>query len=184
MAEIEFDPTTMRDVSIPLSALMRPALGLSFALFIVSIAPYVLIWGLPSSWDFGAGEVLLVIGGLLLLVVAHEAFHAVGWIVFGGVPISEMRFGIDRKTLSPYAHARTPMMARGYRIGAALPGIVTGILPTVIGTLMGNGWLAFLGAFMVAGAVGDLLVLWAIRNVPSEARVVDHPKNAGCYVME
>ncbi len=184
MNEPQFDPTTMRDVSIPISDLLRPALALSFVLLIVPVIPYFLMWGFPDSWKFGIGEVLLTFLGLALLVVAHEAVHALGWMIFGGVPISGIRFGIDKKSLSPYAHARVPMQATGYRIGAALPLIITGILPTLIGTLIGHGWLVFLGAFMIMGAVGDLLILWAIRHVPGDARVLDHPSNAGCYVLD
>lgn len=184
MNETVFDPETMQDVSIPISDLLRPAVALSLGLFILSVIPYVLLWGLPTSWNFGIGEILLTLLGLVALVVAHEGVHAIGWIIFGHVPPRDIRFGVDMKTLSPYAHARVPMRMAGYRIGAALPGIVTGILPVVIGTLIGHGWLTFLGAFMVTGAVGDLLVLWAIRDVPGDARVLDHPSNAGCYVLK
>jgi hypothetical protein len=184
LTEPQFDPTTMRDVSIPITDLLRPAFVLSFLLLIVPAIPYLLIWGFPESWAFGIGEILLVFLGLAVLVVAHEATHAIGWIVFGGVPVSGISFGVDKKTLSPYAHANVPMQANGYRIGAVLPLIVTGILPTIIGTIIGHGWGTFLGVFMIMGAVGDLLVLWAIRTLPADARVLDHPHNAGCYVLD
>jgi hypothetical protein len=183
MEKPQFDPNTMRDVSIPITNLLPQAVVLSLVLLIVSGIPYLLIWGFPASWRFSLGEILLTFLALAVLVVAHEAIHAIGWMIFGGVPPSSIRFGVDAKTLSPYAHTSTPMKATGYRIGAALPGILTGIVPTIIGTVIGHGWLTFLGAFMVMGAVGDLLVLWAIRDVPGNARVLDHPSNAGCYVL-
>jgi hypothetical protein len=183
MDEPQFDSNTMRDVSIPIVDLGREILILSAVLLIGSGIPYLLIWGFPVSWGFSLSETLLTFLVLAVLAIAHEATHAIGWIIFGPVPPNSIRFGVDLKTLSPYAHARVPMKATGYRIGAALPGIITGILPTLVGTVIGNGWLTFLGAFMVMGAVGDILILWAIRDVDGNARVLDHPSNVGCYVF-
>ncbi|NWF70533.1 MAG: DUF3267 domain-containing protein [Chloroflexi bacterium] len=180
--KIQFDPATMRDVSIPMPQIMRLAAFLSLGLLILSLLPYALIWGLPN-YDFPLEETLLALAALLGLIVAHEVIHALGWMFFGGVPRDKISFGIDWKTFSPYAHANTPMPVQGYRIGAVLPGIITGMLPVIVGTLIGHGWLTVLGAFLVTGAAGDLIVLWVIRGVPNNARVLDHPTNAGCYVL-
>jgi hypothetical protein len=178
----EIDANHMRDVSMPIDSLLKPAVALTIILLVLSLAPYVLLWGF--AFNINTAEALLALLAIAFLIVAHEALHAVGWILFGGVSVKSISFGVDRKTLSPYAHADVPMPATGYRIAVLLPGIVTGVLPVIIGTLIGHGWLTFVGAFMVTGAVGDLIVLWAIRAVPNSARVLDHPKNAGCYVLD
>lgn len=177
----ETDPAKLRDVSVPLSTIASKALLPSIVLMLVPLIPHVLIWGFQS--EFSRSAYLLGVLALIVLIVVHEATHALGWILFAGVPPRQIRFGFAWKTLSPYAHAQVAMPVGGYRIGVVLPLIVTGILPVVIGTLSNSGWLTATGAMLVSAAVGDLAVLWVIRDVPAGVQVIDHPQNAGCYVV-
>ncbi len=177
-----YDPSKLRDVSVPLEKIASTALPLAIILTIVPLIPHVLMWGFNAA--FNARDYLLGFLAFVVLIVAHEATHAIGWILFAGVSPKDIRFGIAWKTLSPYAHSTVAMKAGGYRVGVVLPLIVTGVLPTIVGTLSNNGWLTVAGAILVSGAVGDLIVLWVIRQIPSSAMVIDHPENAGCYVVE
>ena len=178
----DYDPTKLRDISVPLNEIVARGLVLSLLLMIVPLIPHALLHG----FDFGynSRDYLLGVLAVIILLLAHEATHALGWMLFAGVPPRSIRFGFAWRTLSPYAHALVPMPAAGYRIGVMLPLIVTGILPVLAGTVANLGWLTGAGAVLVSGAVGDLFVLWVIRHVSGEARVIDHPKNAGCYVLE
>ena len=177
-----YDPSKLRDVSVPLSEIASKALPLSIVLTIVPLIPHVLRWGLQTA--FNPRDYLLGFVAFVLLIVAHEAMHAIGWIVFAGVSPKDIRFGMAWKTLSPYAHSTVAMPASGYRIGVVLPLIVTGILPVIIGTWFNMGWLTVAGAILVSGAVGDLIVLWVIKDIAATAQVIDHSENAGCYVVE
>lgn len=177
-----YDPSKLRDVSVPLNTIASKALPLSIVLTIVPLIPHVLIWGFQTQ--FNNRDYLLGFAAFVVLIVAHEAVHALGWMLFGGLSPSNIRFGIAWKTLTPYAHAKAAMPITGYRIGVILPLIVTGIIPVIIGTATNIGWLTGAGAGLVSGAVGDLIVLWVIRGVPASSQVIDHPKNAGCYVVE
>jgi hypothetical protein len=178
----DYDPAKLRDVSVPLSKIAAKALIPAILLTIVPLIPHVLIWGFQAN--FNLRDYLLGFAAFVVLIVAHEAVHAIGWMSFAGVSPNNIRFGIAWKTLSPYAHSTVPMPAGGYRIGVILPLIVTGILPVVIGTATNTGWLTVAGAILVSGAVGDLFVLRVIKDIPASARVIDHPQNAGCYVVE
>ncbi|MEZ4668351.1 MAG: DUF3267 domain-containing protein [Anaerolineae bacterium] len=177
-----YDPARLRDISVPLTEIVARGLVLSLALMIVPLIPHILLHGFDFSYH--PDLYLLFVVAIVVLIVAHEATHALGWMLFAGVPLRSIRFGFAVRTLSPYAHTQEPMPASGYRIGAALPLFVTGLLPVLIGTFANIGWLTGAGAMLVSGAVGDLFVLWVIRRVPADARVIDHPKNAGCYVLE
>ena len=176
------DLSKLRDVSVPLSEIASKALPLAIVLTIVPLIPHVLMWGFDAR--FNARDYLLGFLAFVILIVVHEATHAIGWIIFAGVRPKDIRFGIAWQTLSPYAHSKVAMRAGSYRVGVILPLIVTGIVPTLIGTVTNTGWLTVAGAILVSGAVGDLIVLWVIRKVPSKAMVIDHPQNAGCYVVE
>jgi hypothetical protein len=76
-----------------------------------------------------------------------------------------------------------PLRATAYRWGTLLPGLLTGLLPAALGLATGAGAVLVLGAVLLAAAAGDALVLWAIRDVPGQARVMDHPSLPGCYVL-
>lgn len=180
----KYPPEQLRDVSIPIAEIATRALWAAVILMVAPLLLYVLIHGTPALFIFNTADWLIGAVLLILLTIAHEAVHALGWMLFGGVRAQDIRFGIDRATLSPYAHAGVAMPVTAYRIGAVLPLIVTGIVPYLYGLFAHQGMWAILGAVLISGAVGDLVVLWVIRHIPDDALVLDHPKNAGCYVVE
>ena len=144
-----------------------------------------MLWGWPALLRglllFGAPLSFILV--LLLGIVAHEALHGLAWRLAGRVPWSAIRFGFQLKTLTPYAHCAVPLEVRSYRIGTAAPGVVLGLLPLLVATVSGNGWLLRFGVFFSLAAVGDLIILWTLRGVPAGRRVKDHPTRAGCYVL-
>jgi hypothetical protein len=71
-----------------------------------------------------------------------------------------------------------------YRIGAAAPGFLLGIIPWLISLFNGSLLLFFFGLAYTSAAGGDFLVLWLLRPVKPNTLVEDHPSNAGCYVYE
>ena len=176
------------DVAVSIEALMQNngVMALAVALMIFPLAFFWTTSGFDTFMDdlLTMRNLLLALPALLVGIVLHEGIHALGWIIFGGVSPRSISFGVDRKTLSPYAHADVPMGATGYRIGALLPGLLTGILPTLVGIIAVDAGLTLLGAFLLSAAVGDVLVVWVIRAVPGRAQVIDHPSKAGCLVEE
>ena len=121
--------------------------------------------------------ILIVVG-----IVVHEVLHAVGWHLFGNVPRRAIKFGVKWKILTPYAHSQAAMPVAGYRWGTFLPGLLLGILPSLLATVVGNGFLLGFGLFFTFAAGGDFLVLWLLRRVPRGAQVADHPSKVGCVV--
>ena len=66
----------------------------------------------------------------------------------------------------------------------ALPGLLLGVVPGVVGLLLGQAMLLLFGCWMVVAASGDVAVLWVTRHVPPSAMVRDHPTQAGCLVLK
>jgi hypothetical protein len=120
---------------------------------------------------------------LIASIVVHEALHALGFRLVGRAPRGAVRFGFHRKTLSPFAGCRAPLGAGAYRASVLLPAAVLGFAPVAAGLAAGAAWLTLWGAFMVLTAGGDFAVLWAMRSVRPDERVLDHPERVGCRVV-
>lgn len=175
------------DLSMP----MEKA-GLYSLLFAVPIAMapalmYIYRWGTDA---FAAGFDQLFVNFLAFLIVfflgivVHELIHGFTWMLFGKLPFNAIQFGFQARTFTPYAHCKVPLKVNPYRIGAAMPFLLLGLLPAVVGILNGNGLLLAFGLLFTTAAGGDLLILWLIRKVDSDKLVEDHPSQAGCYVIE
>jgi len=177
-------PEGYKDVSVPIIDILQGAQSLALILLIVPLITHIILNGFNSFIDttFNLKTLLLAIPMFIAFIIAHELIHAIGWVIFGRFSPKHIKFGFDRATLSPYAHAKVSMRANAYRIGAALPGIITGLIPILYGISIADGASTLLGAIMTSSAVGDIYVLWVIRNVPNQAIVRDHPSQAGCFV--
>jgi len=140
-----------------------------------------LVWGTVDSNGFFDSSWFraFFIGG----VVVHEAIHGITWMIAGKVPSKEIKYGIAWKTLTPFAHSKIPMPKVAYQIGAAMPAILLGILPYLIGLITGSVWVMYFGALFTVMASGDALVLWMIKDVEEDQLIEDHPSRAGCYVV-
>lgn len=180
-------PPGYRDVSIPVEDIMRIANVAGLFILIGSLLLFLLLYGwnqlVSTPWSLGVSMGLMLMI-LLILIIAHEAIHALMWVIAGRLSWRNVTFGMKWKSLAPYAHIDAPVSARVYRLGTAMPGIVTGVIPAIIALLAGSGFLMLIGAAMITGAVGDVIVLWVIRGVRADALMLDHPSAVGCYVQE
>ena len=129
-------------------------------------------------------NLLWIILALIAGIIVHELIHAITWIYFGEKKKEQIKFGVNWKTLTPYVHCNEPMDITSYRWGAAAPGIVLGVIPYLVGLIVQNPLLAIFGLFFCFAASGDAIILWILRKVEKGKMVEDHPKNAGCYVID
>ncbi len=150
------------------------------------VAGFVGAWGLTAfraAWHAALDGFGWTLAALVGGIVLHEALHGLAWALFGRTPWSAIRFGFQWKTLTPYAHCREPMTVRAYRIGAAAPGVVLGLIPAALGLLAGHGLLFLFGFLFTVAAAGDALILWLLRQARPGWLVVDHPDRVGCYLL-
>jgi len=145
---------------------------------------FAIFWGwtpilveLPWILDWRTLLPLLIVG-----VVIHELLHGLSWAYFGRQPLNRLKFGFQFKTITPYAHIGEPISTRAYRLGTIMPALVLGLLPYLAGLLNGSGRWVLVGLLFIFAAGGDLLILWLLRGVPSDASIEDHPTLAGCIV--
>jgi hypothetical protein len=173
---------TKRDLSISMERASIVVLFLSIPVVILQFVLFLWLHGtrgLKPTWS-----IVLLIVAVLLGIVLHELIHALGWMIFGGKPLSAIKFGVQWQSLTPYAHLKEPVEVNAYRLGAFLPGFILGILTYILSLLLGHGDLFWFSLVHTSAAGGDWLILWLIRHVKPGTQVEDHPSNAGCYVLE
>lgn len=147
------------------------------------LVPFLFIWGsqLSAPSIYGVGLLLVA---FWLGMIAHEVIHALGWMAWGKVAWKQLRFGLDLSKGVAYAHSKVPMDIRGYKIGLVLPWIVLGVIPAMIGVVVGSGYLLAYGIIFFGASCGDLLLLWHARKLSSGTYVLDHPSDMGFYIVD
>jgi hypothetical protein len=94
-----------------------------------------------------------------------------------------VRFGFQLSRGAAFATTARPLSVRGYTLVCAMPLLVLGVAPLVVGLACGQHLAARLGAVMVAASGGDVAILLALRGVPPDARVVDLGSEPGFHLL-
>lgn len=160
---------------------------------LVASAPLcmVLVWGyfLLNGWDslllgpLTITDLVVIIIAFVVGIIAHEAIHAISWSWMDDIDWKHIHFGFKWSTITPYVHCSVPVSVRNYRWGTVMPGLVLGLLPAVAGMIIANALIFYFGLIFTLAAGGDLLILWLLRNVNSNAVVQDHPELIGCQII-
>ena len=184
-----FDPfdDAGRDLSIPLDKANLYGLALMVPTGVLLALPYLVLWSsraFGQAWHAAFDNLPLALGVLVAGILLHELIHGVTWTFFGKKPRRAITYGFQLKTLTPYAHCKEPMDVRAYRLGAAMPGVLLGILPWLGGIATANGPAFVFGFIFTLAALGDAMILWLLHGVLPGTQVIDHPIQAGCYVVE
>ena len=130
-----------------------------------------------DSWN----DMLLWFVLLMVLGIAvHELIHGITWLVLTHKSFRHLSFGFLPGGV--YCHIDVPMTKRQYVIGAMMPLLLLGILPTLVAFFNGSLLWLLLGIVFIVSAVGDMMIVWVIRKEPADVLVYDHPSEAGCYV--
>ena len=171
-----------RDLSVSMARANVIVMFISIPVILLQFAVFLMLHG-TEGLRLTLNTALLIVA-VLLGIVIHELIHGLSWMIFGRKPFSAIKFGVQWKTLTPYAHLKEPVEVHAYRLGAFLPGFILGILTYVLSLVFGNGDFFWFSLVHTSAAGGDWLILWLIHNVKAGMQVEDHPTNAGCYVLE
>lgn len=154
---------------------------LMILILIIVLVPFSLFWGQNPLFDVGWPFGWWIIGFFASIII-HELLHGLGYAL-GGAGWGNVKFGVIWKYITPYAHCKVPLPAQAYTVAVALPGIVLGGIPVIVGWLLGNADLTLYGAIMLSAAAGDLMVLASLVRVPRDAFVQDHPSRPGFQIL-
>ena len=145
---------------------------------LLGVAGMYAIWGgfsLGNPWNG-----MLFIVGFGVGVAVHELIHGFTWMWATRSGFSHLRFGLLQGGV--YCHIDVPMSKRKYVVGALMPLLLLGVVPFLLSFATNSLWLMLFGAIFIGCAMGDVLIVWAIRNESPDTLVYDHPSEPGCVV--
>ncbi|MBR4389667.1 MAG: DUF3267 domain-containing protein [Prevotella sp.] len=139
--------------------------------------------GDAPSWQFLV-DWCIIMGIMVVGIVVHELIHGITWACYAKRGFRAISYGVIWKMLTPYTHCDEPMRIRPYVVACLMPLLVLGIIPSVIAIII--GWIPLLafGIFFIAGAMGDVLIVWMLRKENPEYMVLDHPSEPGYFIYE
>lgn len=120
------------------------------------------------------------------LIVVHELIHGLTWSIFAPNRWKDIEFGFMAQYLTPYCTCGVPLERGQYILGALMPLILLGLIPTVIAICSGSFLLLLIGIVMTMSAGGDVLLvleLLKFRTDAAEKLIYDHPTQAGCVIF-
>ncbi len=176
--------------TVPLLAAMMMAFSIAPVAFVGLLLPFQLRWGttpprLPARWPGMALLALLalLLGGMVLRdVVCLAAYRWIGRVPRGSTHLLPGPKSL-LKAVGPRVRCDAPVPARAYRVILLLPLLLLGVLPGVVGVLVGSWLLLIWGLWLIMGCSGDVVTLWAMRGLPGTTPVRSHPTRPGCEIF-
>lgn len=131
--------------------------------------------------------ILLFVVVFSLLCVVHELLHGLTWGIFAKDKFKSIEFGFIKEHLTPYCTCSQPIKKWQYILGGAVPGVILGILPSIVAVYCGSVFLLLMGICMISGAGGDLMIIIKMLRYKTEAKevvIIDHPTEGGFITFE
>ncbi len=155
---------------------------------IIFTVPYYLIWGnnLAESFYKAANPFLKMFFPLIAFIIGiviHELVHGIFFAKYATKGFKSVKFGVLWKMLTPYAHCKEPLQIKHYIIALVAPLVLVGILPAILGIVLGNPGLLLFGIIFSGSAAGDIMIYNLIKKENPEDYVQDHPSEAGYYIF-
>ncbi|EIM06026.1 hypothetical protein A1A1_12987 [Planococcus antarcticus DSM 14505] len=170
-------------IELKMDEIAPKALWFNAVLLVVVAAAYH-FFNEPLSFRFSLAGILLFLLGYVVLIVVHELFHLIGFVLFGKVPVSSLNYGVNLKMGIAYATTNRPVQNRAMRKALLLPFWTTAFIPTVSGFALDNQVLVLLGAMLTAGAFGDFIMYHELRKQKNTAWIVDDPSLPRLHVYD
>lgn len=172
---------------ITMGVVKANVLALVIALpFIIPLWLLFFLMGNEFIIDLFYGNLIIAVAFLALTVV-HELIHGITWAHFSEDGWKSIYFGFIAEYLTPYCSCNKPMNKKQIILGAFMPTLILGILPCVVSIFTGSAILFAIGALMILGGGGDLLIILKLLRYKSNAKdvlFIDHPYELGTVAFE
>ncbi|MFF5996401.1 DUF3267 domain-containing protein [Lysinibacillus sp. KU-BSD001] len=170
-------------IELNMNRIAKMALIANILFMVISCGIYSIIHQ-QLDFSFSLWGMLLWLIGYMVLIVLHEAFHLIGFLLFGHCKWSDLDYGVNLKLGVAYATTKKPLANYAMKKALLLPFWVTGVLPTALAIYYEHIGITMLGAFLMAGAIGDFYMYKELRKFPKDALIKDDPERPKLYVYD
>lgn len=124
----------------------------------------------------GTYGALLQFGVMAFLILIHEGIHAGSFMLFGGLSWNEIEAKIalnpsgTRDPVQLYVYPIEPVRDWVYALSVAMPGIVLGVMPSIVGLATGHAFVMAVGLFGLGMTPIDVSVLFDNLRQPANGQ--------------
>lgn len=154
----------------------------TLVLLLVSLGLLIFVMRVELSMESLIRDAILFLILLLPWIAVHEAIHVTAGVLAGGYSLSDVQFGFNRRIWAPCISILVPVTVKTYRTILIAPFLLSVPISIVLFLHLPGLFSTFFGALIVATCSTDLLVLYAVRTIPSSSMVMDHPDSPGVIV--
>ncbi len=180
-----------RKVAIDLGKANVFSVALMVIAAVVLLVPFFMIWGSDGLSEImdDSGNDFLIHWGIFMIammagIVIHELIHGITWAHYAKMGWKSISFGVLWKMLTPYCHCNEPLHRQAYIMGAVMPCLVLGVLPAIVALCTGSLSVMIWAIIFIAAASGDLWMTWLILKENPNGLFLDHPSEAGFFVLD
>lgn len=128
-------------------------------------------------------DIILIIAIFIVGLAMHEGLHALAALVFGKCQAKDIKFGVNFMQGMLYCHVEKPINASAYKIMLLLPAILTGLIPLIIVTFLGNIFLIIVFCMLLCGGAGDIIMFVNLNKLDNDTLILDHPLAPAFYAL-
>ena len=163
-----------------------------FSLFFIvliyfpTILIYYFLWGDLKLEEFQIDYISTFIFVVIIFssILVHELIHASVFAYFSEDNWKSVKQGVIWEKLAPYAHCKTPLLAKHYKLAVIMPGVILGIIPVILAISIESVLLLCYGLFMIMSAAGDFMIFVLLLKIPRNKKILDHESEMGFYIMK
>jgi hypothetical protein len=135
------------------------------------------IFNVIFNWE----ELIPLLAAYFVSLFLHEVIHRVGFMVFGSLGSKDVKTIFHGAMM--ITHPRDTANVGPFRLATALPLVLMGVIPAILGIALAVGWVMLYGALMVGSAMPDMLILWRLRSTPAKDRILFHKDRLGYEIL-
>jgi len=129
----------------------------------------------------------IVIVSFVPCAFIHERIHGFFWGRAAENGKSDIEYGFQKETMTPYCTCKSPLSKSSYILGSLMPMTILGIILGIVSIFVGNLALWAVAVLQTIGGAGDILIsvmLLAYKTSGKDCVFMDHPVKIGLVVFE
>jgi hypothetical protein len=176
-----------REFSLSNQEINRKTMLYVLPLLIILALPYLIFW---SKNLFEELKLILITNFYLSLpvfllgIVMHEFLHGITCTVFVKTRFKSIKFGISKKSFTPYCHCSKPIKLKYYLWGLIMPAVLLGILPVIFSWFTGIPAIFLFGLVFTLLAAADIILFTKLLKLDKNKLVEDLPDKPGCRLLD